>query len=554
MPYRYRDLMWSEMTDRQKTLAGSKSEHKAAKAAYEARQSPPTPTPTPAPSPTPTPTPSPTSDWGDGNTLTGPIGNPETPTAGQPPAANEAKERAQSWADLSRKDKKEQKAAGGTKKSFNRSTGYRAEQINEDRKDNDPMGTKYSEMSNEYKSNTTKKDHKQARKDAGTYTNDRLESYNVDSLDDFDITNTGRGRKTRANRLSVGELNRLNAAGFSKEEIANRAMTGAWADSKKGTKAQALLDSWMSEFIEDTQPGGGGEDTLPGGGEDTLPEDTLPGGGEDTLPGGGEDTLPGGGEDTLPGGGEDTLPGGGGVDTIPGGGSGDDVIDVVGDDNNVIGDDGIINEDLQNTDIEDSFNGGTIGTISPTTTINGNNNYVDNSVDNSNNSRYYGGNNTVWNINNSNESANTGFALGNGNYTGGVTSPLSTLTMLGYGKPDDSPASNAQYVDMYQTLNSDAQRKYADVGSDTANKYIQMAARTNPVNYEGIQKTLSGYYNDQGQFVPGTAQSFFDQALARQVQFMGDYANFNPPNWVNPAPPETIEPDLDELAEDAMNF
>ena len=52
--------------------------------------------------------------------------------------------------------------------------------------------------------------------------------------------------------------------------------------------------------------------------------------------------------------------------------------------------------------------------------------------------------------------------------------------MLGYGKPDDSPASNAKFVDMYQTLNSDAQRKYADVGSDTANKYIQMAARTNP--------------------------------------------------------------------------
>ena len=42
-------------------------------------------------------------------------------------------------------------------------------------------------------------------------------------------------------------------------------------------------------------------------------------------------------------------------------------------------------------------------------------------------------------------------------------------------------------------LNSDAQRKYENVGSDTANKYIQMARANNPVNYEGIQKTLSGY-------------------------------------------------------------
>ena len=49
MPYKYRDLMWSEMTDKQKEIAGSKSEHKAAKAAYEERQSTRAPTPTPAP-------------------------------------------------------------------------------------------------------------------------------------------------------------------------------------------------------------------------------------------------------------------------------------------------------------------------------------------------------------------------------------------------------------------------------------------------------------------------------------------------------------------------
>ena len=49
MPYKYRDLMWSEMTDKQKEIAGSKSEHKAAKAAYEESQSTPAPTPTPTP-------------------------------------------------------------------------------------------------------------------------------------------------------------------------------------------------------------------------------------------------------------------------------------------------------------------------------------------------------------------------------------------------------------------------------------------------------------------------------------------------------------------------
>ena len=169
---------------------------------------------------------------------------PNAATASQ----QEAVERSQSWEDLSRKDKKAEKAAGETKKSFNQSTGYRAEEIAIQKQDADPENTKYSEMSDTYKENTDKATHKQARKDAGTYTNDRLDSYNVDSLDDFDITNTGRGRKTGANRLSVGELNSLNAAGFSKEEIANRAMTGSWADAKKGTKAQALLDKWMSEL------------------------------------------------------------------------------------------------------------------------------------------------------------------------------------------------------------------------------------------------------------------------------------------------------------------
>ena len=72
--------------------------------------------------PTPTPTPTPTSQ-------------------------QEAVERSQSWEDLSRKDKKAEKAAGETKKSFNQSTGYRAEEIAIQKQDADPENTKYSELS-----------------------------------------------------------------------------------------------------------------------------------------------------------------------------------------------------------------------------------------------------------------------------------------------------------------------------------------------------------------------------------------------------------------------
>ena len=110
-----------------------------------------------------------------------------------------------------------------------------------------------------------------------------------------------------------------------------------------------------------------------------------------------------------------------------------------------------------------------------------------------------------------------------------------------------------QFTDMYQTMNADAQQKYANVGTDTANKYIQMARANNPVNYEGIQKTLSGYYNDAGELVPGTAQNFYDRAVARQTQFMGDYANFRPPTYNFPDPPEAIDDDLDEVADDYNN-
>ena len=139
------------MTDKQKEIAGSKSEHKQAKADYEAKQE----------------------ESSSGSNSGG---------SGQ----QEAVERAQSWADLNKDERKELQTADPdvTKKSFNKSTGYRAEEVAIQKQDADPLNTKWSEMSGTYRGNVDKSDHKQARKDAGTYTNDRLDSYNVDSLDE----------------------------------------------------------------------------------------------------------------------------------------------------------------------------------------------------------------------------------------------------------------------------------------------------------------------------------------------------------------------------------
>ena len=516
MAYAYGDLKWSEMTDEQRESAGSKSEHKAAKAEYEESQSTPTPD--------------------DSNPLNSKYSEMSDTYKENTSKADHkaAKEKAEQYENTKYSEIEDEEY----KALVNRSTHMDNKQsAQEAKQDSDPLNTNYSDMSDTYKENTTKEDHKQDRIDAGFYTNDRLESYKVDNLDDLDITATGKGRKEGEYRLSVTELERMAAAGHSKEEIANRAMTGEWSNAKRGSSAQALLDSWMAEFTPDPGTGDPGTQVLV---TQVLVTQVLviqvlvnPGTGDPGTGNPGTDN-PGTGD---PGTGNPGNP-----DPVN-----DRSIDQESNQE-------IVNEDIQNTNIEDSFNGGTIGDITQGGTINGNNNTINNTVDNSNNSRYYGGSNTVWNINNSNQNANTGYALGGGNYTGGVTSPLSNLTMLGYGKPDDSPSANAQFVDMYQTLNSDAQKKYENVGSDTANKYIQMARANNPVNYEGIQKTLSGYYNDNGQFVPGTSQNFYDRAVARQTQFMGDYANFRPPEYAMPDPPAPIDDNLDEVAEDAMDF
>ena len=279
------------------------------------------PTPSPAPSPEPSPTPSPS------------------------PAA-EAVERSQSWANLSKDEREE---TGQTKQEFNQSTGFRAEEIAlnnnnnnnnnvssasnnnrgnatpvnrgasfdtaetiapgasspsaivADQNNEDPLNTKYSEMSDAYKATTTKAQHKEARKVAGTYTNNRLESYNVDSLDDFDRTATGRGRDTGEDRLSVTELeNMRDIGGFSEQEIYDYAMTGSAADSKRGTKAQALLDSFKSELITDPIDGG---DPPPVDGGDPPPVD-----GGDPPPVDGGDPPPVDGGDPPPVDGGDPPP------------------------------------------------------------------------------------------------------------------------------------------------------------------------------------------------------------------------------------------------------
>jgi len=99
--------------------------------------------------------------------------------------------------------------------------------------------------------------------------------------------------------------------------------------------------------------------------------------------------------------------------------------------------------------------------------------------DNDLNSQIIGDNN-VSNITQDNSVRNYGGDQRNFTYVSGSSangtptyltdSPVSAATMAGYYAPNDSPASNAAFVDRYQTMNADAQKKYDPFG--TAEGYI----------------------------------------------------------------------------------
>ena len=138
-------------------------------------------------------------------------------------------------------------------------------------------------------------------------------------------------------------------------------------------------------------------------------------------------------------------------------------------------------------------------------------------------------------------------------------SPMSDLTMLGYGKPSDSPASSMEFVDRYSTMNRDTQQQYDNFGSRTAAKFIANARANNSMQgtLDQIQDQLYGYmtYDQNGKLIPipGTAQQFYNDSLERSVLTFGEMDKFPTFKYENPIPLEPEETDLEDAQEDAMN-
>ncbi len=95
-----------------------------------------------------------------------------------------------------------------------------------------------------------------------------------------------------------------------------------------------------------------------------------------------------------------------------------------------------------------------------TSTITGDNNTVYQQQDNS--IRQYGGD-------------NRSFVYQGGN--SGVDTPVSAATMSGFYDVDDSPAAQAKFNDLHNTLNNDAQKKYQGAGMRMADIFSNFDAR-----------------------------------------------------------------------------
>ena len=159
------------------------------------------------------------------------------------------------------------------------------------------------------------------------------------------------------------------------------------------------------------------------------------------------------------------------------------------------------------------------------TNVSGDNNTVITEQDNS--IRQYGGDNRSFVYN-----SNGGGA--------GSDMPASMATLAGFFAPDDSPAAQAKFNDMYTTMNRDNQKRYAGDAMKTFAKYGNLDARS--YTDESMENALGR-----------STQYSFDRADRQTGHVFGDIWNPNyiTEGWKMPSPPKEIESNAEEIAEKA---
>ena len=162
-----------------------------------------------------------------------------------------------------------------------------------------------------------------------------------------------------------------------------------------------------------------------------------------------------------------------------------------------------------------------------TSTISGNNNYVNQQQDNS--IRQYGGDTRIF------------------NYQGGgdrrTDTPVSAATMGGFYDVDDSPAKQAKFMDMYSTLNRDAQKKYQDTSS-IAQGAISRARMNESLDINAMDKRIKD-------------REMYSRAKADVMgaNIFGDMFNFEAPKFQMPTPEKPVEtPDFEKMYDKYSDF
>ena len=112
--------------------------------------------------------------------------------------------------------------------------------------------------------------------------------------------------------------------------------------------------------------------------------------------------------------------------------------------------------------------------------------------------------------------------------------------MMGLGKADDSPAAQAKFVNMYQDLNKQAQKQYSNIGTSTANQYIQNAAATNPIDYVALNQEIGR-----------SIERHYSNSTEQGALYMGDPYNYRPPTYEMPTPLDPVENNVQETTENA---
>ncbi len=160
-------------------------------------------------------------------------------------------------------------------------------------------------------------------------------------------------------------------------------------------------------------------------------------------------------------------------------------------------------------------------------------NNVDNSV------RSFGGDNRSMVINTGNTGAQGG---GSSSLTGALDGAATAATLGGFYDVDDSPAATAKFMDLHNTLNSDAQKQWGDP-STFAGQAIANADQKAEMDANALDQRIAAR----------------EKANAAQANLMYNDMFGDPSeptaDWQRPDTPEAVEePDWDELKDSNTDF